>query len=233
MTATGPTVLIVEDERAIRRFLRPALETEGYRVLEADDQYSGLGMASSHTPDLIILDLGLPDRDGLELIRTLREWSAIPVIVVSARGQETDKVAALDLGADDYLTKPFSIQELLARVRASLRRAAAIRTSIEGSPEFRVGELAIDLAKRRVMLRSEVVSLTPLEFKLLAELAKHPGRVLTHKALLEAVWGPSRANEPHLVRVHMANLRRKLEADTARPRYVLTEPTVGYRLADQ
>lgn len=233
MTTPFPTVLVVEDERAIRRFLRPALEAEGYRVLEADDQASGLGMASSHTPDLIILDLGLPDRDGLELIRSLREWSAIPVIVVSARGQDADKVAALDLGADDYLTKPFSIQELLARIRASLRRAASIRTSTAGSPEFRVGELTVDLAKRRVLLGSEIINLTPLEFKLLAELAKSPGRVLTHKALLEAVWGPSRASEPHLVRVHMANLRRKLETDTARPRYVLTEPTVGYRLADE
>lgn len=232
MTPNKATMLIVEDERAIRRFLRPALEAEGYRVLEADDQASGLGMASSHTPDLIILDLGLPDRDGLELIRSLREWSAMPVIVVSARGQEADKVAALDLGADDYLSKPFSIQELLARVRAALRRSVAIRTSTEVTSEFRVGDLTVDLSKRRVMMASEVISLTPLEFKLLAALTKHPGRVLTHKALLEVVWGPTRANEPHLVRVHMANLRRKIEKDTARPRYILTEPTVGYRLAD-
>lgn len=232
MTSNPPTVLIVEDERAIRRFLRPALEAEGYRVLEADDQQGGLGMASSHTPDIVILDLGLPDRDGLEFIRSLREWSAMPIIVVSARGREADKVAALDLGADDYLTKPFSIQELLARVRVSLRHTAAIHSSEDGSPEFRVGDLSIDLAKRRVMLGSEVISLTPLEFKLLAELAKHPGRVLTHKALLETVWGPGRAKEPHLVRVHMANLRRKVEVDTARPRYILTEPTVGYRLAE-
>jgi two-component system KDP operon response regulator KdpE len=232
VTEPLPTILIVEDERAIRRFLRPALEGEGYRVLEADDQRSGLGMASSHTPDLIILDLGLPDRDGLELIRAVREWASTPIIIVSARGQETDKVKALDLGADDYLTKPFSVQELLARVRASLRRSSSIHGAIDGSPVFTVGDLVIDLAKRRVTLASEPVTLTPLEFKLLAELAKHPGRVLTHKALLDAVWGPSRSNEPHLVRVHMANLRRKLEADTTRPRYLLTEPTVGYRLAD-
>jgi two-component system KDP operon response regulator KdpE len=232
VTEPPPTILIVEDERAIRRFLRPALEGEGYRVLEADDQRSGLGMASSHTPDLIILDLGLPDRDGLELIRAVREWASTPIIIVSARGQETDKVKALDLGADDYLTKPFSVQELLARVRASLRRSSSIHGAIDGSPVFTVGDLVIDLAKRRVTLASEPVTLTPLEFKLLAELAKHPGRVLTHKALLDAVWGPSRSNEPHLVRVHMANLRRKLEADTTRPRYLLTEPTVGYRLAD-
>ncbi|MCC7387494.1 MAG: response regulator [Phycisphaerales bacterium] len=232
MTDPSPTVLIVEDERAIRRFLRPALEGEGYRVLEADDQRSGLGMASSHTPDLIILDLGLPDRDGLELIRAVREWSSMPIIIVSARGQDADKVKALDLGADDYLTKPFSVQELLARVRAALRRSAAVRDAADGSPVFAVGSLTIDLAKRRVTLAAEPVTLTPLEFKLLAELAKHPGRVLTHKALLDAVWGPSRSKEPHLVRVHMANLRRKLEADTTRPRYLLTEPTVGYRLAD-
>jgi two-component system KDP operon response regulator KdpE len=227
-----PKVLIVEDERAIRRFLRPALEGEGYRVLEADDQRTGLGMASSHVPDLIILDLGLPDGDGIELIRAVREWTSTPIIVVSARGQESDKVRALDLGADDYLTKPFSVQELLARVRAALRRRTAVGDDADGSPVFGVGDLLIDLSKRRVTLGGEPVTLTPLEFKLLAELAKHPGRVLTHRALLEAVWGPSRAREPHLVRVHMANLRRKLEVDTTRPRYLLTEPTVGYRLAD-
>lgn len=233
MTEPPPTILIVEDERAIRRFLRPALESQGYRVLEADDQQSGVGMASSHTPDLIILDLGLPDRDGLELIRAVRDWASTPIIIVSARGQETDKVKALDLGADDYLTKPFSVQELLARVRAALRRSSSIRGAVDGSPVFTVGDLVIDLAKRRVTLASEPVTLTPLEFKLLAELAKHPGRVLTHKALLEAVWGPSRSKEPHLVRVHMANLRRKLEVDTARPRYLVTEPSVGYRLVDE
>jgi two-component system KDP operon response regulator KdpE len=232
VTNPAPTVLIVEDERAIRRFLRPALESEGYRVLEADDQQSGLGMASSHTPDLIVLDLGLPDRDGLELIRAVREWTSTPIIIVSARGQDTDKVRALDLGADDYLTKPFSVQELLARVRAALRRNAVVRDSTDGSPAFTVGDLVIDLAKRRVTLAAQPVTLTPIEFKLLAELARHPGRVLTHKALLQAVWGPSRSSEPHLVRVHMANLRRKLELDSSRPRYLLTEPTVGYRLAD-
>ncbi len=232
MTQPAPTILVVEDERAIRRFLRPALESHAYRVLEADDQQSGLAMASSHTPDLIILDLGLPDRDGLELIRAVREWTATPIIIVSARGQESDKVNALDLGADDYLTKPFSVQELLARVRAALRRSAAVHDTTDPSPVFTVGELVIDLAKRRVTLAAAPVSLTPLEFKLLAELAKHPGRVLTHKALLQAVWGPTRSKEPHLVRVHMANLRRKLEADTTRPRYLLTEMSVGYRLAD-
>ncbi|QQS09102.1 MAG: response regulator [Phycisphaerales bacterium] len=233
MTEPSLTVLIVEDERAIRRFLRPALEGEGYRVLEAEDQRSGMSMASSHTPDLIILDLGLPDRNGLELIRAVREWSAMPIIIVSARGQETDKVKALDLGADDYLTKPFSVQELLARVRAALRRSTSVRDAVNGSPIFTVGDLVINLAKRRVTLATEPVGLTPLEFKLLAELAKHPGRVLTHQTLLVAVWGPGRAHEPHLVRVHMANLRRKLEADTARPRYLLTELSVGYRLADE
>lgn len=233
MTERQSTVLIVEDERAIRRFLRSALEAEGHKVLEADGRQTGIGLASSHTPDLIILDLGLPDGDGLELVTAVREWSSTPIVVVSARGQEADKVRALDAGADDYLTKPFSVQELLARVRAALRRSASVQNAQDGTPVFTVADLTIDLAKRRVTLAGEHVGLTPLEFKLLAELAKHPGRVITHRALLEAVWGPGRSKEPHLVRVHMANLRRKLESDTARPRYLLTEPSVGYRLSDQ
>lgn len=232
-TAQSPTVLVVDDERPIRRFLAAAVEGAGYRLIEAGTAREGLTEASTRSPDVVLLDLGLPDRDGLEVIREIREWSSVPIIVLSARGREDDKVAALDLGADDYLTKPFGVPELMARLRVALRH----RTRVEGAtPEqsaFEVGALRIDLAKRRVTLSSDPVQLTPLEYKLLSVLARHPGRVLTHKVLLEEVWGPAKANEPHYVRVFMANLRRKLEADPARPRYLLTEPGVGYRLIDQ
>lgn len=233
MSETAATILIVEDERPIRRFIRPALEGAGFRVVEAATQREALAMASVHVPELVILDLGLPDGDGSAVVTSLREWSNMPIIVVSARGREEDKVAALDLGADDYLTKPFSVPELLARVRVALRHAARVRADSPPQMTFSVAELAIDLQKRRVRLAGTDLQLTPIEYRLLAELARHAGRVFTHKALLEAVWGPSRLSEPHLVRVHMANLRRKVEADTSRPRYLLTEPGVGYRLADE
>lgn len=234
MTQHQPTILHVEDERPIRRFVRPALEGIGCRVLEAGTRAEGRTLAASYSPDALVLDLGLPDGDGKELIREIREWSAMPIIVVTARDEEAEKVAALDLGADDYLTKPFSVPELLARVRVALRHATRIRDA-GGAPEpvYSIADLSIDLGRRRVKLAGTELDVTPLEFKLLAELAKQPGRVLTHKALLLAVWGPARAKEPHLVRVHMANLRKKVEADPARPRYLLTELGVGYRLADE
>jgi two-component system KDP operon response regulator KdpE len=190
-------------------------------------------MASTHVPELVILDLGLPDGDGCEVVTSIREWSNMPIIVVSARGREEDKVRALDLGADDYLTKPFSVPELLARLRVARRHAARVRSDSPAATTFSVGDLSIDLLKRRVRLGGTDLALTPIEYRLLAHLAGHPGRVFTHKALLEAAWGPARLSEPHLVRVHMANLRRKVETDTARPRYLLTEPGVGYRLADE
>jgi two-component system KDP operon response regulator KdpE len=230
MCTSPPTVLVVEDEAPIRRFLRPALRGEGYRVVEAETLRDGLVQASTWTPELIVVDLGLPDGDGLELIRRVREWAATPILVLSARGRDDDKVQALDEGADDYLTKPFSVPELLARLRVALRHRARTAAGTESS--FAVGELTIDLAMRRVTLAGEPIALTPIEFKLLSTLASAPGRVFTHKVLLKEVWGPHR-EEPHLVRVHLANLRRKLEADPARPRYLLTEPGVGYRLADE
>lgn len=233
MPENPPTILHVEDERPIRRFVRAALEGQGWRVLEAETLRDGASIAASHTPDAVIVDLALPDGDGKRLIADLREWSAAPIIVVTARDQDAEKVAALDMGADDYLTKPFSVPELLARVRAALRRAAMIRSDRPAGTVFEVRGLSVDLARRRVRVEGADVTLTPIEFKLLAELARSPGRVLTHRALLETVWGPGRSREPHLVRVHMANLRRKLEPDPARPRWLLTEPGVGYRVADE
>ena len=232
MREHSPLILHVEDERPIRRFVRPALEDQGYRVLEAATFQEGRALARSQVPDVVILDLGLPDADGKELVRDLRQWTSMPIIVVTAREREGDKIEALDLGADDYLTKPFSVPELLARLRVALRHAARVAG---GEPEaaFRVGELSIDLANRRVRLAGERVTLSPIEYKLLAALARHPGRVFTHRGLLTLVWGPSRLPEAHLVRVHMANLRKKLEKETTRPRYILTETGVGYRLADE
>jgi two-component system KDP operon response regulator KdpE len=230
MTHVPSTVLVVEDELPIRRFLRPAITAEGHRLLEAGTLQEGLVQASTRSPDVIIVDLGLPDGDGLELIRRVREWSATPIVVLSARNQEQDKVDALDEGADDYLAKPYSVRELMARIRVALRHRAA--AGEDDKPVLRVGELEIDLGRRQVRLGGEAVTLTPIEYKLLSVLARSPGRVHTHHALLREVWGPSR-EEAHLVRVHMANLRRKLEVDTARPRYLITEPGVGYRLADE
>lgn len=233
MTDSVPTILHVEDERPIRRFVRAALEGQGWRVIEASTCAEGRALAASHTPEVIILDLGLPDRDGDSLIRDVREWTATPIIVVSARDQESDKVRALDLGADDYLTKPFSPGELLARVRVALRHSARISSGAGEQSSYTVADLTIDLARRRVQLAKTDLALTPIEYRLLAELAKQPGRVFTHRALLQSIWGPAHAHEPHLVRVHAANLRKKLEPDPTRPRYLLTEPGVGYRLADE
>ena len=220
-------ILVVEDESDIRRFVRLALESEGHEVHEADSCKRGLIDAGTRRPDLLVLDLGLPDGDGVDLIRDLRGWSTMPVIVLSARTGESDKIAALDAGADDYLVKPFGAGELLARVRAQLRRQAGAGTGGEAVLSF--GEVTLDLA-RRVVERSGVpVHLTPIEYRLLTHLCAQPDRVLTHRQLLKSVWGPSHIEDTHYVRVHMAKLRAKLEADASRPRHLLTEVGVGYR----
>jgi len=223
------TVLLVEDEAPMRRFLRVALEGQGYKLLEAETAREGLSLAASHQPDLALMDLGLPDMDGLELTKRLREWSKVPIIVLSARGQERDKIEALDAGADDYLTKPFSTGELLARMRAALRHRPQ---GAEAEPVFRTDEWEVDFARREVTARGVPVHLTPNEFKLLAVLARHAGKVLTHRQLLREVWGAAQAAQPHYLRVYMAQLRHKLEADPARPRHLITESGVGYRLRD-
>ena len=226
----GPLILLIEDELPIRRFLRASLAAEGYRLIEAESGEQGLLLATQQPPDIVILDLGLPDMEGHDVLRRLREWLAAPVIVLSARDQESQKVQALDGGADDYVTKPFGMAELLARMRTALRHGTR---SDEASPLFSVGDLTVDLAARRVVVCGQQVHLTPLEFKLLATLIKQAGKVLTHRFLLKEVWGPGHAEETHSLRVFMASLRRQLEADSAQPRYLLTEPGVGYRLASE
>lgn len=225
----NPLVLVIEDDVQIRRFLRTTLTSSGYRLLEAATGTEGINKAALNAPDVIILDLGLPDLDGLEVMRRLREWSLIPVIVVSAREQERDKVAALDIGADDYLTKPFGTSELLARIRVAQRHALRQMQESE-EPYFRVGGLHVDLAHRQVLIDDREVHLTPLEYRLLTTLVRFAGRVMTHRQLLREVWGPSYTNENHYLRVYMGQLRHKLEADPTRPRYLITEPGVGYRL---
>ena len=226
------TVLVIEDDLAIQRFLRVSLTGTGYQVVESETGKDGLLQAASRQPDLIILDLGLPDVDGIEVVKQLRQWSAVPVIIVSARGKEQDKIVALDAGADDYLTKPFSVGELMARVRVALRHAA-VANAETGDPVFTFQDLKVDLLHRRVIVGERQVHLTPNEFKLLATLVKHAGMVMTHRQLLKEVWGPGSGNETHYLRVYMNQLRQKLESDPARPRYLLTEPAVGYRLASE
>jgi two-component system KDP operon response regulator KdpE len=216
-----PLVLVVEDEPQMRRFLRASLGADGYRVLEAWTVADGLRQATAEHPDAILLDLGLPDGDGLELVRRVREWSSVPVIVVSARGREEEKVAALDAGADDYLPKPFGTKELLARLRVALRHARAV--SAPETPILEVGPLRMDQERHEATVDGRAVKLTPIEWRLLALLARHAGKVLTHAQILREVWGPN---------AYMAELRKKLEADPSRPRLLLTEPGVGYRLAD-
>jgi two-component system KDP operon response regulator KdpE len=225
-----PTVLLIEDEPEIRRFLRATLLSHGYRLFEAGTGDEGLREAAVRQPDIIVLDLGLPDMEGLEVIRRLREWTAVPIIVLSARGQEQDKIAALDRGADDYVSKPFGVGELLARLRVSLRHAERTVREV-GEASFAVGDVEVNLAQRRVLVAGKEIHVTPLEYRLLATLVKHAGKVLTHRQLLREVWGPPYADQAHYLHVYMAQLRRKLEADPARPRYLLTEPGVGYRLA--
>lgn len=223
-----PVILLIEDELQIRRFLRVTLSAEGFSLLEATTATEGLAEAARHTPALVLLDLGLPDADGLTVIQRLREWSSVPVIVLSARHQEPNKVTALDAGADDYLTKPFGVAELMARIRVALRHRQPGDEAV--SPVVRAGELAIDLAARSVSRAGQPVHLTPLEYNLLAELARHAGKVLTHRQLLRSVWGPSAVEHNHYLRIYMAQLRHKLERDPACPRHLLTETGVGYRL---
>jgi two-component system, OmpR family, KDP operon response regulator KdpE len=225
----GPAVLLIEDEVQIRRFLRASLRGQGYRLLEAVTGDEGLLQAATRQPDLVVLDLGLPDLDGLEVLRRLREWSHVPVIVLSARGHERDKVAALDAGADDYVSKPFGIGELLARMRVALRHAARTAAGAE-EPVFQAGDLRVDLARRRVSRGDTEVRLTPTEYRLLAVLVRHAGKVLTHRQLLREVWGPPYVEQTHYLRVYMTQLRHKLEADPTRPGLLLTEAGVGYRL---
>lgn len=226
----GSLVLVIEDDPQIQRFLRVALGSRGYRLFEAATGEAGLVEAATRQPDVIILDLGLPDMDGLEVIRRLREWTSLPIIVLSARGQERDKVAALDAGADDYVSKPFGVGELLARMRVALRHATR-NPDDAGDSSYSIGDLHVDLAKRQVVVAGRQVHLTPIEYRLLTALIRHAGKVLTHRQLLLEVWGPPYADQAHYLRVYMAQLRRKLEVDPARPRYLLTEPGVGYRLA--
>ena len=226
MGEPGPRVLVIDDEKAIRRFLRASLAAHGYTVFEAAGGEAGLNAVVANRPDLIILDLGLPDMDGLEVTRQLREWTQIPIIILSVREQETDKIAALDAGADDYLTKPFGAGELLARLRVALRHAS----QSSDQPVFTIGELTVDLTRRLVSVSGEEVQLTPTEYELLKLMVTHAGKVLTHQQILRQVWGVGYANELHLLRVNISNLRRKIEPDLTRPSYIVTEPGVGYRL---
>ncbi len=232
MSSSPPLIVVIEDEAPIRRFLRASLSVEGFDVLESTTAKEGLRAITQQHPALVLLDLGLPDADGLDIIRQVREWSALPIIVISARGEETSKIAALDAGADDYLTKPFGVGELLARARVALRHGAQ-RAGFEAAPaRVTLGEIVIDLALRTVTKEGEEVKLTKIEFDLLAALARNVGKVVTHRQLLKEVWGPHAVQESHYVRVFMANLRKKLEADPARPQWLITEQGVGYRLKE-
>jgi two-component system, OmpR family, KDP operon response regulator KdpE len=225
MADTDLRVLVVDDERSIRRFLKASLGSQFF-ILEATTGEEALSAAASEHPDVVILDLGLPDMDGVEVTRRLREWTQIPIIIVSVREQEKDKIAALDAGADDYLTKPFSVGELMARLRVALRRSALT----DNEPVFTTGDLVVDLNQREVRRNEQAISLTPTEYDLLRILIKHAGKVLTHDQLLRAVWGTAYESETHMLQVNISNLRRKIEADPARPIYIVTEPGVGYRL---
>jgi len=228
MSDVPPVVLVIEDEPQMRRFLKASLESHDYGLVEAGSAREGLAQATGRNPDVILLDLGLPDLDGIELTRRLREWARTPIIVISARGREQDKIAALDAGADDYLTKPFGVGELLARLRVALRHAVAPDDG--GEPVLAIGDLTVDLASRLVFRKGAEVHLTPIEYKLLATLARHAGKVVTHRQLLKEAWGPNAVEQTHYVRVYMTQLRHKLEDDPSRPRYLLTESGVGYRL---
>jgi two-component system KDP operon response regulator KdpE len=225
MAETDLRILVVDDERSIRRFLNASLGSQ-FVVLEAESGLAALKAAASEHPDIILLDLGLPDMDGVEVTRRLREWSQIPIIIISVREQEKDKIAALDAGADDYLTKPFGVGELMARLRVALRRT----TQVDNEPVFSTGSLTVDMSRREVQVNELPVSLTPTEYDLLRTMVKHAGKVLTHDQLLRAVWGTAYESETHMLQVNISNLRRKIELDPARPVYLVTEPGVGYRL---
>ncbi|MGC9332922.1 MAG: response regulator [Anaerolineae bacterium] len=226
MNGTGLRVLVVDDERSIRRFLRTSLTANGYLVFEATNGAEALEAVVQDRPDVMILDLGLPDMDGTQVTARLREWSHIPIVILSVRDQEADKIAALDAGADDYLTKPFGVGELMARMRVVLRRIAHPDTE----PVFTTRDLVVDLARRLVRVRGRDVQLTPTEYDLLRVLVTHAGKVLTHQQLLRQVWGLGYESESHLLRVNISNLRQKIERNSARPEYIITEPGVGYRL---
>lgn len=232
---SSPIAILIEDEPQIRRFVRAALEGEGWQVFESDTAQRGLVEVGTRKPDLLIVDLGLPDVDGLEVIRDVRGWSNVAIVVLSARTDESDKIAALDAGADDYITKPFGVGELLARVRANLRRPRAAASegssnATKADPVFRFGEVAVDRVARLVHRAGVEVHLTPIEYRLLTVLISNAGRVMTHRQLLREVWGPSHAEQSHYLRIYMGHLRQKLEADPAQPRHLLTEIAVGYRL---
>jgi two-component system KDP operon response regulator KdpE len=227
MNEPNPVILLIEDEAQMRRFLRASLTSNRYHLIEAENGKDGLTQAAAHNPELILLDLGLPDQDGLSVTERLREWTRAPIIVISARGREEDKIKALDLGADDYLTKPFGVGELLARIRVALRHAA---TQDPGSSPFSFGQLKVDLSRRLVLLAEQEVHLTPIEYKLLTTLVKHAGKVVTHRQLLREVWGPNASEQTQYLRVYMGQLRHKLEQNPSHPQYLLTEPGVGYRL---
>lgn len=221
-------IILIEDEKQIRRFLSTALEAEGMSVFESDTAKQGLIQCATRKPDLVIADLGLPDMDGVQLIRELRSWSQIPVIVLSARTQESEKVAALDAGADDFLTKPFGVAELMARIRAHLRRRQP--ESAQQESLFCIGDIQIDFSLRTIIRKGEAVHLSPIEYRLLTTLCRHPGKVLTHQQLLKEVWGPGNLENGHYLRIYMANLRQKLEDQPAQPVHFITETGVGYRL---
>jgi two-component system, OmpR family, KDP operon response regulator KdpE len=226
MSESSVPILVVDDEPAIRRFLRVSLTAHDYAVVEAENGQAALAAVTAHRPSLVILDLGLPDISGIEVTRLLREWSRVPILILSVRGQEADKIAALDAGADDYITKPFGLGELLARMRAALRHASG--TNEDGV--FVSGDLTVDLTRRVVTVSGREAQLTPTEYDLLRVLVSHADKVLTHRQLLREVWGPGYEGEAHTLRVNISNLRRKIEPEPARPRYIITEPGVGYRL---
>jgi two-component system KDP operon response regulator KdpE len=221
-----PRILIIDDELAIRRFLHTVLSSEEFFLHEAENGHAGLAAAAAFRPDIILLDLGLPDMDGFEVIVRIREWSQVPIIILSVRDREDDKVKALDAGADDYLSKPFGVAELLARIRGALRRSVQLAPE----PVYKIEELEIDLPRRRVIVRGEEVQLTPTEYDLLRLLVTHAGKVLTHSQILKQIWGVAYVEQPHVLRVNISNLRRKIETDASRPHYITTEPGVGYRM---
>ncbi len=228
--ADNGLVLVIEDELPIRRFLKPSLQTNGFKVLEAVKGEEGLALASSHNPDIILLDLGLPDLDGLEVVKRLREWTTTPIIIITARGKEKDKIAGLDAGADDYLTKPFDVGELMARMRVALRHSQLLKQGGKQDPLFETPDFKVDLSARVVTVRGKEVHLTPNEYDLLAFLIRHAGKVVTQKQILQEVWGPASGDQVQYLRIYVYQLRQKIEADPDRPRYILTESGVGYRL---